>query len=437
MTSYRFLVTAIDSYGHINAALGFAEGLKAAGHEVYFAHREKHRHLAVKRGFSFIPFDNQLGETNLEGAIFQWIDAFADKFRQEPLKRFKGISLDEKESLIVQAKIFAELNAALQRIVSDENNKFDGIVSDTITPYPFLYKHSIPWFPLASLNPLILYPKGPPPFSGYSVNSDPSNWDEFREAYQRAHSRLTETTNENLTAAGLDPAKFDSARFVSSLQTIGFYHYPADLDYIECEPKDPNWHRVDAWVRQPDFDTEFVIPEKLQDKPGKVIYFSLGSLGSADLVIMKKLIAILAKSPHKFIISKGPRGDALELADNMWGENYVNQIAVVRGVDLVITHGGNNTFTETLYYGKPMIVIPYFYDQFDNAQRVVDKKVGFRINPYELDEDYLLSCIEKIFEDKEMQDRVKAISHNMRNSNSFSQAIKMIERRIEQSKSKS
>ncbi|NP_001310024.1 uncharacterized UDP-glucosyltransferase YjiC-like [Tetranychus urticae] len=432
MTSYRFLVTAIDALGHINAALGFAEGLKAAGHEVYFAHREKHRHLAVKRGFSFIPFDSQLGETALEDAIFQWIDAFADKFRQEPLKRCKEMTLEEQEAFRAQAEFFAALNAALDRIVSNENNKFDGIVSDLPAPYPFLYKHSIPWFPLASLNPLILYPKGPPPFSGYSVNSDPSNWDEFREAYQRAHSKLTEVTNENLTAAGLDHIKFNPARFVDNPQTVGFYHYPADLDYTECEPKDPNWHRVDAWVRQPDFDTEFVIPEKLQDKPGKVIYFSLGSLGSADLVIMKKLIAILAKSPHKFIISKGPRGDALELADNMWGENYVNQIKVIQGVDLVITHGGNNTFMETLYYGKPMIVIPYFYDQFDNAQRVVDKNIGFRINPYELDEDYLLDCIEKIFEDKEMQDRVKAISHNMRNSNSLSEAVKLIEKQIGQ-----
>ncbi|NP_001310026.1 uncharacterized UDP-glucosyltransferase YjiC-like [Tetranychus urticae] len=436
MPSYRFLVTAIDAYGHINAALGFAEGLKAAGHEVYFAHHEKHRHLAVKRGFSFIPFPKTLSVADMGQAMNYWIALCGDEIRQEPLKRYLTMSVFERESLAGSVLYFTPLNNALNDIVNDENYKFDGIVGDLTAPFPFLYKNSIPWFPLTSLNPLVLYPKGPPPSSGYSVNSDPSNWDEFREAYAKAHAKITEATNACLDAAGLPNVRYNSARFVDNPQTVGFYHYPADLDYTECEPKEPNWHRVDAWVRQPDLDTEFVIPEKLQDKPGKVIYFSLGSIGSADLVIMKKLIAILAKSPHKFIISKGPRGDELELADNMWGENYVNQVAVVQKADLVITHGGNNTFMETLYYGKPMIVIPYFYDQFDNAQRVIDKKIGFRLNPYQIDEDYLLDCIEKIFNDKEMLDRVKAISHNMRTSNSFSEAIKMIEKHIEQSKSK-
>ncbi|NP_001310023.1 uncharacterized UDP-glucosyltransferase YdhE-like [Tetranychus urticae] len=430
MTSYRFLVTAIDAAGHVNTVLRFSEGLKAAGHEVYFAHREKHRHLAVEGGFSFIPFDETLWKVNLDELMLRLFDLSVAKFRKDPVERLLEKYPNEEEADKLLSIYYDVVNQALDKIISDEIVKFDAIIVDFVSPSPPLYKSPIPWFPICSLNPLVLYPSGPPPFSGYSVNSDQSNWDEFRKIHRQAHSNLIETVNKDLDVAGLKQARFNPAKFVDSPQTIGFYHYPAALDYTECEPIEPGWCRIDSLIRQPDDDTDFVIPERLKDKPGKTIYFSLGSLASADLAMLQRFISILAKSPHKFIISKGARGDQLELTDNMWGENFVDQLKVMQVVDLVITHGGNNTFMETLYYGKPMIVFPYFNDQFDNAQRVVDKKIGFRVNPYDFNEYYFLDCIEKIFADEQIKNRVEAISQSMRNSNSLSEAVKMIEKQI-------
>ena len=84
---------------------------------------------------------------------------------------------------------------------------------------------------------------------------------------------------------------------------------------------------------------------------------------------MRRLIDVLGRTPHRYIVSMGPQAAELELADNMVGAEFLPQTKVIPQVDLVITHGGNNTTTESLHFGKPMIVLPLFWDQYDNAQR--------------------------------------------------------------------
>ena len=134
------------------------------------------------------------------------------------------------------------------------------------------------------------------------------------------------------------------------------------------------WHNLEASVRTTDEPWE--LPEPLASAEGPLVYLSLGSLGSADVGLMKTLIATLADSPFRVIVSKGPQHAELDLADNMTGAEFLPQASILPQVDLVITHGGNNTVTESLYYGKPMVLLPLFWDQYDNAQRI--DETGYR-----------------------------------------------------------
>jgi UDP:flavonoid glycosyltransferase YjiC (YdhE family) len=150
---------------------------------------------------------------------------------------------------------------------------------------------------------------------------------------------------------------------------------------------------------------------------------------------MKRLVSILAKSKNRFIVSKGPLGQKYELFDNMWGQNSVKQLQILPIVDLVITHGGNNTVTESLYFGKPMIVLPVFSDQYDTSQRIVEKKLGLRLDPYKCQENDLLEAIETLLGDSDLKFRIENISKRIQTSKSKSIAAKLIEDVIIESES--
>ena len=230
--------------------------------------------------------------------------------------------------------------------------------------------------------------------------------------------------NQYLISRGVRP--LEQRFFINHSPYHNFFTFPKELDYTEARPVPPKWFRFDNFKRK-ETDIKFEIPEKLRDKPGKLIYFSLGSMGSLNLELTKKLIGFLAESKHRFIVSKGPLHDKYELADNMWGQQSVNQTQVLPVVDLVITHGGNNTVTETFYFGKPMIVMPLFFDQYDNAQRVYEKGLGLRLDPYFCSKEELLESIEMILNDKELIDKMKKISERIQSENSIAKVAELIE----------
>lgn len=123
----------------------------------------------------------------------------------------------------------------------------------------------------------------------------------------------------------------------------------------------------------------------------------------------------------------GPFADQLILSDNMWGAPYIPQIDVIPHVDLIITHGGNNTITECFYFGKKVLVLPLCLDQFDNGQRIHETELGLQFLPYKVTADELLLGIEKLLNDDLLDLKLKSISKRIQSSNSQAQAAELIE----------
>jgi UDP:flavonoid glycosyltransferase YjiC (YdhE family) len=262
------------------------------------------------------------------------------------------------------------------------------IVQDNVVGFPAVLASGRPWVRIVSCNPLELKdPTLPPVFSGYPTR-DRRGWDEFRRRYRELHEPLQRDFSAFCGDRGAPP--LPELEFVHESPFLNLYLYPAEADYERSRSLGERWHRLDSCVR--------AVDEPFEPPPGDgaLVYVSLGSLGSADVGLMNRLVAALAQTPHRYVVSKGPQHESIELAPNMTGAEFLPQPAILPQADLVITHGGNNTVTESIHFGKPMVVLPLFWDQYDNAERIEEVGFGVRLATYEFEPEELHAAIERL-----------------------------------------
>jgi MGT family glycosyltransferase len=298
----------------------------------------------------------------------------------------------------------------------------DVIVEDNVVGFPALVTASVPFIRIVSCNPLEL--KGsdvPPAFSGYPA-ADRSRWPEFRAEYDRVHRAMWEEFSDWYASQGARP--LPDLEFIGD-GAVNLYLYPEVADYARSASLQPSWHRIESSVRQT--DAAFTLPEQLAAGDGALIYFSLGSLGSADVPLMRRIIDCLAETPHRYIVSKGPLHAEIDLPDNMWGAEFLPQASIIPLADLVITHGGNNTTTECLHFGKPMVVLPLFWDQHDNAQRVDELGLGARLDTYHFTDDELRGAITALLGDEALRGRLAKSAASIQAADGLRAAADLIE----------
>jgi len=291
--------------------------------------------------------------------------------------------------------------------------------------FPALLTAGAPYVRIVSCNPLeVKGPGVPPTFSGLPADDD-SQWAAFRDEYDRTHRPMWEEFNAWVQEQGAPP--LPELDFMHVSDEANLYVYPAEVDYTDSRPLDGTWHRIDSSVRGT--DEPFGLPDVLRARPqgSALIYLSLGSLGSADVELMKRLVDVLGRTPHRYIVSTGPQHAEYSLADNMWGSEFLPQTSIIPQVDLVITHGGNNTTTEAFHFGKPMVLLPLFWDQYDNAQRVDETGFGVRLETYAFADDELTGAIDRLLGDVDLRARLDALGAQIRGRDGTVRAADIVE----------
>jgi MGT family glycosyltransferase len=409
-----------SAYGPTNNCIGIGDVLRRRGHRVVFAAEASWKGRLEALGFEEDLIDlgpPAAGDADPGQFWKDYIAATAPEFRKPTIEQLETWIKPVFDELIRGARYCQPQLAGIVRRVRP-----DVIVEDNVISFPALLTAGVPFVRIVSCNPLeIKGPGVPPPFSGYP-SADEAGWRRFRAEYERVHLPLWEDFNGWVTESGAPP--LPRLEFIHE-GAGNLYLYPELADYPRRPPLGPRWHRLDSSVRET--DAQFTLPASLAGGDGALVYFSLGSLGSADTGLMQRVIDCLAATPHRYVVSMGPLHQEITLAPNMWGAEFVPQTSVIPLADLVITHGGNNTTTECLHFGKPMIVLPLFWDQYDNAQRMHELGLGVRLDTYRFTDADLHDALERLLGDTALRARLARAAAAIQRRDGLRQAALVIE----------
>ncbi|XP_036954895.1 UDP-glucuronosyltransferase 3A1-like [Acanthopagrus latus] len=198
---------------------------------------------------------------------------------------------------------------------------------------------------------------------------------------------------------------------------------------------------AELWAFNTDFSLEFpqplmpytVLVGGLLNKPAKpleqdlqswissfgeagFIVVTLGSMVSSVSVdhLLTELVAGISRIPHgvlwRYDLKRWPHH--LDTPPNLRLVDWLplNDLLGHKKARLFITHGGQNSLLQAVYHAVPVLAIPLFGDQFDNAVRAETKGLGLTIKPTQITRELLSSAVQTLMQDVRFKSSALSLS---------------------------
>jgi polyene glycosyltransferase len=168
-----------------------------------------------------------------------------------------------------------------------------------------------------------------------------------------------------------------------------------------------------------------------------VIYVSLGTLVRLSRAQITALVNAFGRlAPNHYVLWKLP--------DSQWallppGESLPINLRIVHwvpsqlgvlahpNVRVFLTHGGGNGFHEGIYFGKPLLVMPFWLDCFDFAVRAIDSGVGLALDcPPAFTADEVAAKLGRLLSDSGFHERARYWGEQLRKAGGVSRAADLI-----------
>ncbi|OJF15242.1 glycosyltransferase [Couchioplanes caeruleus] len=153
------------------------------------------------------------------------------------------------------------------------------------------------------------------------------------------------------------------------------------------------------------------------DAHPSVVFIAFGTITRLTKAEVRAVVDVARRLGERHhVLWKLPREQqrflppAAELPANLRVEDWLpSQYDVLAhsNVRVFFGHGGNNSFHEGIYFGKPSLVRPLWFDCLDHAVRAVDSGVGLSVAPGTMDPAEIHSKLTALLDDTSFRARAE------------------------------
>jgi polyene glycosyltransferase len=203
-------------------------------------------------------------------------------------------------------------------------------------------------------------------------------------------------------------------------------------------PVSPRVHLVGAFLPSDPDSCRVEDPglSRWLDDHSSVVYLAFGTLMTLSRVQLAALLAAVRRlGPRHKVLWKLPESQRAllppgSLPDNLRVESWIpSQLGVLAHphVRAFVTHGGSNGFHESIYFGKPVLVMPAWTDCYAIGRRAVDSGVGLAVErPATVTGDEVTAKISRILAEDSFRRRAEYWAQRLREAGGVTRAADLI-----------
>ncbi|MCB9435662.1 MAG: glycosyltransferase [Anaerolineales bacterium] len=414
----KILISALPAKGHLNPLVAIGLALVEQGHEVMFATDERYRAQLQRVGLPLeaLPYPDGAVDTTIK--MFEKPAHWMAQLRRKPPESYFFDHLDLLTKGLIDTirryqpdALLTDLNFYAGSVAAEACNlpyaTYCAIVAALNTPDAPPYGLGLDWVPSGHWQRWL-----------WPILNLPVRWILWR------HDRLLNPVRRQF---GLEPVRgglLDHSPYLSLVPTTETYEYPRrDL------PRQIMYVGPVTSSQRGEVHDDF--PWKWFDHDMRpTVYVSMGTIVGGQQVF-QEVIEAARGAAWKAVLAVGMGTDVsqfVNVPDNVLIRNFVPQLEVLKRVDAVVSHGGNNTVTETLMHGLPLVVIPFSADQPESAGRIKAAGVGIRMRPGLAQRVRLRRAIEAVLTDPHYQEAAQRVQQSYARCNGTQTAAALVGR---------